>query len=109
MACATSESSIIFTGSGTTAGINKLVGLLNIGKMISESKKVVVLVGPYEHHSNLLPWRDSGAEIIEIEEDDNGGLCLNSILTNLKNVSNLLHNTFSTTSELTSISIQPGG
>ena len=56
--------------------------------MISESKKVVVLVGPYEHHSNLLPWRDSGAEIIEIEEDDNGGLCINSILTNLKNVSN---------------------
>ena len=105
MTCATSESSVIFTGSGTTAGINKLVGLLNIGKMIYEGKKVVVLVGPYEHHSNLLPWRDSGAEIIEIEEDDNGGLCLNSILTNLKNVSNaeLVIGTFSAASNVTGI------
>lgn len=22
----------------------------------------VVFVGPYEHHSNLLPWREAGAE-----------------------------------------------
>ena len=43
MACATSESSIIFTGSGTTAGINKLVGLLNIGKMISKKKLLYLL------------------------------------------------------------------
>ena len=105
MTSATSDSSIIFTGSGSTAGINKLVGLLNIEKMISESKEVVVLVGPYEHHSNLLPWRDSGAEIIEIEEDDEGGPCLNSLLKNLKKVSNadLVIGTFSAASNVTGI------
>ena len=105
MTSATSDSSIIFTGSGSTAGINKLVGLLNIEKMISESKKVVVLVGPYEHHSNLLPWRDSGAEIIEIEEDDEGGPCLTSLLKNLKKVSNanLVIGTFSAASNVTGI------
>jgi len=105
MTSATSDSSIIFTGSGSTAGINKLVGLLNIEKMISESKKVVVLLGPYEHHSNLLPWRDSGAEIIEIEEDDEGGPCLNSLLKNLKKVSNadLVIGTFSAASNVTGI------
>ena len=105
MTSATSDSSIIFTGSGSTAGINKLVGLLNIEKMISESKKVVVLVGPYEHHSNLLPWRDSGAEIIEIEEGDEGGPCLNSLLKNLKKVSNadLVIGTFSAASNVTGI------
>tara|TARA_B100001057_G_scaffold495572_1_gene594913 strand:+ start:1788 stop:3251 length:1464 start_codon:yes stop_codon:yes gene_type:complete len=105
MTSATSDSSIIFTGSGSTAGINKLVGLLNIEKMISDSKKVVVLVGPYEHHSNLLPWRDSGAEIIEIEEDDEGGPCLTSLLKNLKKVSNanLVIGTFSAASNVTGI------
>jgi selenocysteine lyase/cysteine desulfurase len=28
----------------------------------------VVLVGPWEHHSNLLPWRESCAEVITIRD-----------------------------------------
>ncbi len=28
----------------------------------------VVFVGPYEHHSNLIPWRESGCEIVMIPE-----------------------------------------
>src|SRR5690606_3870835 len=28
---------------------------------------------PYEHHSNILPWRESGAEIVEISEAETGG------------------------------------
>ena len=32
----------------------------------------MVFVGPYEHHSNLLSWRQSLAEVIEIGLDDNG-------------------------------------
>jgi selenocysteine lyase/cysteine desulfurase len=31
-----------------------------------------VFVGPYEHHSNELPWRESIAEVVTIEEDDEG-------------------------------------
>eukprot|EP00045_Choanoeca_perplexa_P014840 m.177195 g.177195 ORF g.177195 m.177195 type:complete len:1044 (-) comp16813_c0_seq1:606-3737(-) len=30
----------------------------------------LVLVGPMEHHSNVLIWRESGAEVIEIPADD---------------------------------------
>jgi selenocysteine lyase/cysteine desulfurase len=29
----------------------------------------VVFVGPYEHHSNELPWRESGAEVVRIAPD----------------------------------------
>jgi len=61
--------SVIFAGSGATAGLNRLVALLEVNK----AEKPVVLVGPYEHHSNLLPWRESKAEVVEIPEAQNGG------------------------------------
>lgn len=32
----------------------------------------VVFVGPFEHHSNLLPWRESCAEVVTIGEDASG-------------------------------------
>ena len=31
--------------------------------------QVTVLVGPLEHHSNLLPWRESGARVVAIRPD----------------------------------------
>ena len=34
----------------------------------------VIFVGPHEHHSNLLPWRESGAEVITIPEDTTNGM-----------------------------------
>ncbi|RPJ46375.1 MAG: aminotransferase class V-fold PLP-dependent enzyme [Candidatus Latescibacterota bacterium] len=36
----------------------------------------VVFVGPYEHHSNEVSWRESLAEIVEIAIDKDGGLDL---------------------------------
>ncbi len=67
------EYSVLFTGSGATAGINRLVNLLGLARMVREGRKVVVLVGPYEHHSNLLPWRESGAQVIELPDCEQGG------------------------------------
>ncbi|MDO5620983.1 MAG: aminotransferase class V-fold PLP-dependent enzyme [Paracoccus sp. (in: a-proteobacteria)] len=61
------EHAVIFAGSGATAGINRLVHLWQAGP------GVTVLVGPYEHHSNLLPWRESGADVVEIPEAAFGG------------------------------------
>ena len=61
------DHSVIFAGSGATAGLNRLVRLFDVGP------GAVVFVGPYEHHSNLLPWRESGAEVIEIPEAYAGG------------------------------------
>ncbi|MBN9672535.1 aminotransferase class V-fold PLP-dependent enzyme [Labrenzia aggregata] len=65
--------SVVFTGSGSTAGLNRIVMLLNIPSLVAAGGRAVVLIGPYEHHSNLLPWRESGAEVIEIPEGATGG------------------------------------
>jgi selenocysteine lyase/cysteine desulfurase len=64
---------VVFTGSGATAGINRLVRLFGVCDAVSAGRPVRVIVGPYEHHSNILPWRESGAEIIEIAEAAAGG------------------------------------
>lgn len=68
----------LFTGSGATAGINRLVELLGVGEagrlaQAGLGAPPAVFVGPYEHHSNILPWRESGAEVIEIPEAPEGG------------------------------------
>lgn len=64
---------VIFTGPGATAGLNRIVNLLDIPERVREGDRVRILVGPYEHHSNILPWRESGAEVIEVPEADAGG------------------------------------
>lgn len=65
--------SVVFCGSGATAGINKLVHLLQIPQMTARGERAVVFVGPYEHHSNILPWRESGAEVVNVAESADGG------------------------------------
>ncbi|QDY71527.1 aminotransferase class V-fold PLP-dependent enzyme [Qingshengfaniella alkalisoli] len=64
---------VVFAGSGATAGINRLVHLTGAAQAVRDRARVVVLIGPYEHHSNILPWRECGAEVIEIDEAENGG------------------------------------
>ncbi|MBB2201514.1 aminotransferase class V-fold PLP-dependent enzyme [Gluconacetobacter tumulisoli] len=70
---ATQAFSTIFTGSGATAGLNRLVHLLGVEEAARAGEAPVVFIGPYEHHSNILPWRESGAEIVEIGEAEEGG------------------------------------
>ncbi|KQZ91843.1 aminotransferase class V-fold PLP-dependent enzyme [Agrobacterium tumefaciens] len=70
---ATEQHAVIFTGSGATSGINRLVKLLGVSEAVAAGKRARVIIGPYEHHSNILPWRESGAEIVEIAEDPSGG------------------------------------
>lgn len=64
---------VIFAGNGATAGLNRLVHLLGVTDAVKAGQKPLVLIGPYEHHSNILPWRESGAEIVEIQEAEKGG------------------------------------
>jgi len=59
------EDAVSFCGSGTTGAIDKLVRVLDLDG-------AVVFVGPYEHHSNELPWRESGAVVVTIREDARG-------------------------------------
>ena len=61
------DHAVVFCGAGATAGINRLITLLGAGPGVR------VLLGPYEHHSNILPWRESGAEVIELDEAPEGG------------------------------------
>lgn len=97
--------SVLFTGSGATAGINRIVGLLDIAGAVREGKKCVILVGPYEHHSNLLPWRETGAQVHEIDEADAGGPCLVALEAALVEAADadILVGTFSAASNVTGI------
>lgn len=75
---------ILFCGSGSTAAINKMVAILGLNlpaelddhyrlrDHIPSVERPVVFVGPFEHHSNELPWRESIADVVQIPEDING-------------------------------------
>jgi selenocysteine lyase/cysteine desulfurase len=75
---------VIFCGSGSTAAIDKLVGILNLripadlderyalSSLIPPDERPVVFIGPFEHHSNELPWRESIADVVVIPEDRDG-------------------------------------
>lgn len=80
----TDDDLVIFCGSGATAAVNKLVGILELRLpaglaeryellgQIPPAERPVVFVGPYEHHSNELPWRESIADVVVIDEDADG-------------------------------------
>ncbi|MGH6761662.1 MAG: aminotransferase class V-fold PLP-dependent enzyme [Phyllobacterium sp.] len=85
---ATDEHAVIFAGSGATAGINRLVSLFGVTGAVASGKKAVVIIGPYEHHSNILPWRESGADVVEIPESANGGPDLAALETALQEAAN---------------------
>ncbi|HWA65094.1 MAG TPA: aminotransferase class V-fold PLP-dependent enzyme [Mycobacteriales bacterium] len=79
---------VIFTGSGATAAIDKLVRILGLRvppqlddryaltAAIPRADRPVVFVGPYEHHSNELPWRETIADVVEIPADADGHIDL---------------------------------
>ena len=93
------EHKIIAVGAGTTAAVHQLQQILGIyvppaGKdlfagLLKASlspgehgallwhllrSRPVVFVGPYEHHSNEVSWRECFAEVVEIELDSRGML-----------------------------------
>lgn len=54
---------VVFTGSGTTAAVNLLVHAMGLRPSEFNRNPPVVFHGPFEHHSNLLPWREIGAKV----------------------------------------------
>ncbi|HEY8923312.1 MAG TPA: aminotransferase class V-fold PLP-dependent enzyme, partial [Polyangia bacterium] len=85
---ATDEDAVIFCGSGATGAIAKLIDMLNISlpsdldqayelsKRVPAGERPVVFIGPYEHHSNDLPWRHSLADVVVIDDDEDGRIDL---------------------------------
>ncbi|MFI6408693.1 aminotransferase class V-fold PLP-dependent enzyme [Streptomyces sp. NPDC050548] len=77
----TEDDLVIFCGSGATAAVNKLVGILELRRPdpLPQAVRPVVFVGPYEHHSNELPWRESVADVVVIGEDADGHIDLGDL------------------------------
>lgn len=67
---------VLFTGSGATGAVNKLVGILGLRGPGKPEPRPVVFVGPYEHHSNELPWRESAADVVRIDTGADGSIDL---------------------------------
>ena len=78
------EHVVLFAGSGSTGAIDRLIDCLEIRlpadlddrydlrAHIPARDRPVVFIGPYEHHSNELPWRESLADLVVIPEDHDG-------------------------------------
>jgi selenocysteine lyase/cysteine desulfurase len=87
----TEEHAVIFCGSGSTGAVDKMIGILGLrlpsnledqfrlGRHIPQEDRPVVFIGPFEHHSNELPWRESVADVIVIEEDADGHVDLDDL------------------------------
>jgi selenocysteine lyase/cysteine desulfurase len=97
------DCSVIFTGSGATAAVNRLVSLCGISRF--KEGVPTVFIGPYEHHSNILPWRESGVQIVEIDEAAEGGPDLEMLEQELvaRRGNPLLIGSFSAASNVTGI------
>lgn len=108
---------VLFCGSGATGAINKLIDVLNLRlpadlnrryalcSHIPASARPVIFIGPYEHHSNELPWRESIADVVVIGEDIDGRVDLEMLERELQKYQDrpLLIGSFSAASNVTGI------
>ncbi|BAF27843.1 Os11g0209900 [Oryza sativa Japonica Group] len=78
---------LLFCGSGATAAVKRLQEAMGVAAppgplreraaaLLRPEERWVVFVGPYEHHSNLLSWRRSLADVVEVGAGDDGLLDL---------------------------------
>ncbi|EAQ67242.1 aminotransferase, putative [Marinomonas sp. MED121] len=69
---------VLFCGAGATGAVDKLIRILTLAHHLNHDDSVI-FIGPYEHHSNELPWRESGAKVVRIKEAKGGGICLQDL------------------------------
>lgn len=75
---------LVFCGSGSTAAVHRLQEILGlivpqvyrqiVLSQLPPEQRPVVFVGPYEHHSNEVTWRETLAEVVEIPLCEQGTL-----------------------------------
>lgn len=105
---------LLFCGTGCTGAIRRLQEILGLcapetqhAQWIASMKPVdrpLVFVGPYEHHSNEISWRETLAEVIELPLDRAGGIdldALHSALAQARPSGRLLIGSFSAASNVT--------
>ncbi len=86
---------LVFCGSGSTAAVKRMQDILGLSvasglrervlDTLQDHERPVVFVGPYEHHSNEVSWRETLAEVIEIPLCSKGNLDHDALLRELKN------------------------
>ncbi len=92
---ATDDHVVLFCGSGSTYAIDKLIGVLglrvpsnlddawHVTDSIPPNQRPVVFIGPFEHHSNELTWRESIADVVVIRESADGHVDLDQLAEEL--------------------------
>jgi selenocysteine lyase/cysteine desulfurase len=98
------DDAVVFCGTGVTGAIDRLVRLLR------PRPGAVVFIGPYEHHSNELPWRESGADVVTIRDAAGGGVDLDDLEVQLRQHADraVKIGSFSAASNVTGILTDPG-
>ncbi len=111
------ETVVIFAGSGCTGAIDKLIGILGLRvpssledryqltRHIPADERPVVFIGPYEHHSNEVSWRETIADVVVIPQDLDGHIDLTALETQLQRFADrpLRIGSFSAASNVTGI------
>lgn len=77
---------LIFAGTGATGALKRLQEVLGVSvsptlrarvlDAMDPADRLVVFVGPYEHHSNEVSWRESLAEVVPVPLSRDGTLDL---------------------------------
>ncbi|EYB67089.1 aminotransferase [Deinococcus phoenicis] len=85
---------LVFCGSGSTAAVRRVQDILGLTVPQAHRQTVldalpardrpVVFVGPYEHHSNEVSWRETIAEVVEVPLCPRGNLDLEALVRLLK-------------------------
>ena len=83
------EYKLLFPGTGATGALKKLQEILGVSvpeelreslaDTMDPAERLVVFVGPYEHHSNELSWRESLAEVVSVPLDGDGLIDLKAL------------------------------
>lgn len=117
------ETVVIFCGSGSTAAIDKMIGILglrvpaalddrhHLSAAIPAEQRPVVFIGPFEHHSNEVSWRETVADVVTIHEDADGRVSLDHLREELERHADrpLLIGSFSAASNVTGIVTDTAG
>jgi selenocysteine lyase/cysteine desulfurase len=85
------EHAVLFCGTGSTGAMDlmgRVLGLripeqlddrYGLSAHIPPAERPVVFIGPFEHHSNELMWRESIADVVVIPEDSDGHVDLGAL------------------------------
>ncbi|KNC47025.1 selenocysteine lyase [Thecamonas trahens ATCC 50062] len=83
----------LFTGPGSTSAIHKMVSALGLVAPLESSTSIgnddgdaqaVVFVSLLDHHSNILPWRESSASVVTIGVNEAGELDMAQLAEELR-------------------------